>query len=322
MLRLLLILLPVLLIVVVILRLTATPRRRRNDEADGPDDGRMVSEILEIVHRPEESGVLVDLRQQRSPVLQDVLLELMDRMGAEAETARRELERMGFPVRPASDGPLEASRPNLSVYRSQEDLEDVLERAFLVGVQIARTDDDYARVGDDYLHPEALLRQAEDAETTLFGDGRRHRYTFYGKAGLALQDMLQGRPEDERQRVIVHLLDAFDRALESLQSEMSRCMAGVPQTESLQWGDSRDRRFYYFKMGVINTLRHAGIVESLGHLYRLQGVNYDVEDAYRLAAQECPPLVLADSVGIDRLIGMGPAEVRGLVRGALPKGRN
>jgi len=318
MLRLLLILLPVLLIVVIILRLTATPRRRRDDGGDAPDDELLVSEILGVVHKPGESGVLVDLRQARSPVLRDVLLELMDRMGAEAETARRELERMGFSVQPASDGPLKADRPHLSVYRSQEDLKDVLERAFLIGVQIARTDDDYARVGDDYLHPETLLRQADAAETALFGDGRRHRYTFYGKAGLALQDMLQGQPEGERRRVIVPLLEAFDRALESLQGEMSRSMAGVPQTESLQWGDSRDRRFYYFKMGVINTLRHAGIVEGLGRLYRLQGVNYDVEDAYRLAAQECPPLALADSVGIDRLIGMGPTEVRGLVRGVLP----
>ena len=94
-------------------------------------------------------------------------------------------------------------------------------------------------------------------------------------------------------------------------------MAKVPDPEALQWGDSRTRRVYYFKMGVTHMLRRSGLLESFGHLYRYQGVNYNVEEAYRLAARECPPLALAESLGIDRLIEMGPSEVEGLVRGML-----
>ena len=246
---------------------------------------------------------------------------MMGRLGVEPDLASEELKRMGFAVEdPADCTPEHAHRPHLSVLRRGERPEDILERALLVGIQIARADDDYAGVGDDTLGMEALARRIEAEETRLFGEGRRERLLLYGKAVLALQDMAQGEMEGERLDAVRALLRMFDEQVALLQAEMDRAMAKIPEPETLLWGDSRDRRLYYFRMGVTHSLRRSGHLESLGHLYRLQGVGYDVEEAYHLAAQECPLLGLADRVGIDRLLGMGPAQVQGLVQRALPGG--
>ncbi len=96
----------------------------------------------------------------------------------------------------------------------------------------------------------------------------------------------------------------------------------MPEDDRLLWGSSEERRLYYFKMGVTNSLRRSGVLESLGHLYGFQGVNYDVEEAYGLAARECPQLNSAAALGLGRLLSLEPAEVEGLVRGALPRRRD
>lgn len=300
-----------LLIIGIIFGLTDGIGRRRKAAA-AFDADRMAAEVAGVTEK-----ALGLYAQSRRPVVGAVLLGLMDRIGVDRAVGVTHLERVGFP----SDG-LAGSAPQgrsrLLVVRAGEGLEDALERAMLVGIQVARIDDDYACVGDDYADLEALARRAEAAEIELFGDERRERYALYGKAALVLQDMLQDAPEGERRDAIRNLLEAFDGQIESLQAELEQAMAKVPEPETLVWGDSRDRRLYYFKMGVTNSLRRSGHLQSLGHLYRCQGVNYDVEEAYDLAAQECPPLVLAGQTGIDRLLRMGPAEVQGLVQRALP----
>ncbi len=310
----LLVVLLLLLIVLIIFRLTGGVGRRK--EASAFDTERVAAEVAEVTEKAfgQEKRALSAL--DRRPVVGPVLLELMNRLGVDRALAVENLERMGFPADGLTD---QGKGPHLSVVHSAEALEDALERALLVGIHVARIDDDYAGVGDDYLDIETLARRAEAAEVELFGEARRERYTFYGKAALVLQDMLQDEPEGERREALRDLLKAFDEQVEALQAEMDRAMAKMPEPETLSWGDSRDRRLYYFKMGVTNSLRRSGHLESLGHLYRRQGVNYDVEEAYHLAAQECPPLVLADEIEIDRLLCMGPSEVQGLVRGALPR---
>ena len=102
-------------------------------------------------------------------------------------------------------------------------------------------------------------------------------YSFYGKAAIVLQDMMDEEPRGSRREVLVALLEVFDDRIERLQGEMSEAMERVPEPESLLWGDGRDRRLYYFKLGVTNSLRRSRQLESLAHLYRLKGVNYDVE---------------------------------------------
>ena len=99
---------------------------------------------------------------------------------------------------------------------------------------------------------------------------------------------------------------------------MAADMARIPNSDRLMWGDSRDRRHYYFKMGVTNSLRHSGCLQSLGQLYWMRGVNYDVNEAYDLAARECRVLASADLMDLDRLLTLGPGQVRSLVDRALP----
>lgn len=247
----------------------------------------------------------------------DELVEMLTRMGLDGNLAREALREMGFEVEMA-DAPV--APPGFGLVRRPIDVAQSLVDAMLVGIQAARLDDDYARMGDDFLDEAALSRRVEHAEAIVFGDDRRRRLALLGKAVLVLQDMVQDESDEERRVHIAELLSVFDVHLAALQKEMAEAMAQVPDGDGLLWGDSRDRRFYYFKMGVTNTLRQTGSVKSLGHLYKVQGVNYNVEEAFQLAAQECPPLALADRAGIDHVIRLEPADVQSWVQRALSDG--
>ena len=311
--------LALLLVVVVVLTFAGgrLGRRARHRDFDGR---RMAAEVAEAA-----KDALVPTRDAASPwartgLTAGLFLEMSDRLGLERSLAAAELARLGLSAEEVPSRDREEDKaPPPAAYRREGDLHDAIEGALLVGIQLARMDDDYARVGDDFLDVEELVRRAEAAETELFSEERRERYVLYGKAAMVLQDMLQEETDADRCEAIRELLKGFDERLSQLQAEMTRSMAAVPEPEALQWGESRDRRLYYFRMGVTNSLRRGGRLESLGHLYRLHGVNYDVEEAYGLAAEECPPLVLADRVELGQLLRMGPVEVRGLVERALPR---
>jgi hypothetical protein len=227
------------------------------------------------------------------------------------------MTRLGLAVPEGAASEAAEDRPFGLLVNSRRDLlNEALERALLVGIQIAREGDDYAKVGDD---PETLAQRAEAAEEMLFGSGRREAYALLSKVTLVLQDMQQDAAGAERATLIRDLLAVFGDRLETLQEELAAAMAKLPDSGALKWGDSRDRRQYYFKMGVTNALRRSGSLESLGRLYWLRGVNYDVAEAYDMAAQECPVLSAAHLMDIDRLLALGPAEVRAMVDRALPE---
>ena len=240
-------------------------------------------------------------------------------MGISEGEAAQVLRDRGFPI---PEGPVgRAEVPSgLSVVSLREDEQrEALERAFVVGISLARWDDDYAGVSDEAIDLERLAREAEHTEVRLFGEGRRESLAFYARASLVLQDMAQAERDEERRRTIGAALGSFDDALRDAQQAMADAMARVPDDDVLLWGDSEERRLYYFRMGVTNSLRRSGVLDSLGHLYRFQGVDYDVEEAYGLAARECPQLNSAAALGLKRLLAMGPIEVEGLVRGVLPR---
>ncbi len=136
---------------------------------------------------------------------------------------------------------------------------------------------------------------------------------------IVLQDHVQSEADAELRSVIAQVLTHFDEALTSLQEEMSRTMAALSSEdkdlvrgdgEGLAWGDSEDRRRYYFKMGVTNSLRRSGHLSSLGHLYRFRGVNYDVEEAFQLAGAEEPLLLRAANLEFLSLISLRLTDVR------------
>ena len=313
----LLVLLALLVIVAIILTLTGGVGRRKRDlEATG--DEKAIGTVADVAQRAlSRSGEGIMSSRGRAQ-FGGVLLEVMERLGVDRDAALRDLARTD--LSPEADSADEDRRGHLAVHRGRRAWEPDVERALLVGIQVARFDDDFAGVGDEHADLEMLARRAEAAEIELFGGERRERYALFGKAALALQDMLQGERDAERLDAIRSLLEVLDGEIRTLQDELARSMAAIPAPETLLWGDARDRRLYYFKMGVTNSLRRSGRLESLGHLYRLNGVNYDVEEAYELAATECAPLVLADRLGIDRLLGMGPSDVQGLVSRSLPGG--
>lgn len=301
----------VLLMLAVIFALTRERGTRGREISEGDD--ALAEDMADLVIEGRQEF----LPAADHPVLGGVLRELLGRMGIEAEQA---LVDRGFAHGAGAMRADDEKTRNLSLFDPAEDMMQVVERALLVGIQLARADDDYAGVGDDHLDLEALVRRAEAIEMDLFGDGKRDRYVFFGKAALALQDMLQEEREAARRDVVRGLLEMVDARIDTFQEELDRSMAHVPEPDTLRWGDRRDRQLYYFKMGVTNSLRRSGLLESLGHLYRYRGVNYDVQEAYDLAAQECPQLFAADVIGIDGLLRLASGEVRALARQALEEG--
>ncbi|MDE2887166.1 MAG: hypothetical protein OXR72_03065 [Gemmatimonadota bacterium] len=301
----------VLLMLAVIFALTRERGTRGREIPEGDD--ALAADMADLVIEGRKEFLPV----VSQPVLGGVLRELMDRLGIEAEQV---LVNRGFARTAGATRADDERGRNLRLFDPGEDMMQVVERALLVGIQLARADDDYAGVGDDHLDLEALVRKAEAIEMDLFGDGKRDRYLFYGKAALVLQDMLQEEREAARREVLRGLLEMVDARIDACQEELDRSMAYVPEPDSLRWGDRRDRQLYYFKMGVTNSLRRSGQLESLGHLYRYRGVNYDVLEAYDLAAQECPQLFAADVIGIDGLLRLASGEVRALARQSLPEG--
>jgi len=306
-------------IIAVIRSLTAdsAPAGRRED---GGQAGEMADAVNDLMGRSLATQAMGLHRRVDGPDLSDVLADLFDRLGLTQTQVDSQLDRLGLQrpdrvdVRKAEDQPFE-----LRVSRRQDAVNDAVERGLLVGIHIAREEDDYARVGDDYADSEVLAQRVDAAEEVLFGSGRREALALLGKVSLALQDMLAKSAQGERADIVRHLLGLFDDQLKALQDEMATAMARVPDPNALRWGDSRDRRQYYFKMGVTNSLRRSGCLESLGRLYWLRGVNYDVTEAFNMAAEECPALAAAHLMDIDRLLALGPAEVRALVERALPE---
>ena len=313
----LLVLLALLLILAIILRLTGGIGQGKKDP-EATADEKIIGTVADVAQRAlSRSCERIPSSQSRAR-FGGVLLDVMERLGVDRDAALRDLARTDLSPQTEDTGGVE--RGHLVVHRGRETWEQDVERALLVGIQVARVDDDYAGIGDEVVDLETLARVAEAAEIELFGGERRERYDLFGKAALVLQDMLQGERDADRLDAIRSLLAVLDGEIRELQDELARSMAAIPAPETLLWGDFRDRRLYYFKMGVTNSLRRSGRLESLGHLYRLNGVNYDVEEAYELAATECAPLALADRLGIDRLLGMGPSDVQGLVNRSLPSG--
>ncbi len=252
------------------------------------------------------------------PGVSSILYELFDCLGLSQDEARQQLARLGLAPPEARPEDRQESF-GLRVNTVRSDLAEALERALLVGIHVARADDDYAGVGDDRADPEEMSRRADEAEETLFGDGRRESYALLGKVCLALQDMLREPSDATHSEAVRDLLQRFDARLKALQAEMAADMSSLPDDDHLKWGDGRDRLHYYFKMGVTNSLRRSGCLESLGQLYWIRGVNYDVAEAYDLASRECRALASADLIDVDRLLVLGPADVRALVDEALPE---
>ena len=238
-----------------------------------------------------------------------VLYETLVGVGMDSDEALAAVRGFGYSASPTTQ---EDSGPKLTVFSmKEENARASLERAILVGIQLARMDDDYAGVSDDSVAFASLRERADEVETRLFDDQRRGLLDFYSRAVLVLQDRIQSEPDEEKRRAIGGVLGRFDEELTGLQDEMARAMADLPDDPArLAWGDSEDRRTYYFKMGVTNSLRRSGHLSSLSSLYRFRGVNYDVEEAFQLSAEDEPLLLQTVNLDFSTLVSLGPPDVR------------
>ena len=244
-----------------------------------------------------------------------VLVDTLTGLGMGRSEALDAVKAMGYTVSDvkAPEEPKAQKRGLTVLSMGDEHARAALERALLVGIQLARMDDDYAGVSDEADSFEALREKADEVEASLFGDRRRAMLDFYSRAVIVLQDRVQSEPDASKRETAGQVLSRFDDELRKLQNEMAEAMADLPTDgESVQWGDSEDRRRYYFKMGVTNSLRRSGHLKSLGSLYRFRGVNYDVEEAYQIAGEEEPLLIRAANLEFSKLIALAPADVRRL----------
>ena len=249
-----------------------------------------------------------------------VLFETLVGVGMEEDVAAGAIRGLGYDFADDRTDDDSGADGQLTVFSmKRENTRAALERAILVGVQLARMNDDYAGVSDDAQAFASLRQRAEDVETTLFDDRRRALLDFYSRTVLVLQDRIQTESDETRRDAMRVVLERFDAELVSLQAEMSRAMADLPaDSEAVIWGDSEDRRRYYFKMGVTNSLRRSGHLRSLASLYRFRGVNYDVEEAYQLAGEEEPLLLKAANLEFSTLVSLGPPDVRRLTSERVP----
>lgn len=278
-----------------------------------PEDPEVEREVVTeaLTRVAGESGVTSEKAASVGRVLYDLLVGV----GMGSDEAAAAVKAFGYaPPEPRQD--VEAAA-GLTVFSLKEEAaRAAVERALLVGVQLARMDDDYAGVSDETVAFEALRQRADEAEALLFDDRRRARLSFYARAVMVLQDRMQAEADPEHRAAIAEVLAKFDCILTGLQEEMAAAMADLPtDDETLAWGDSEDRRRYYFKMGVTNSLRRSGVLSSLGHLYRFRGVNYDVEEAFQLAGEEAPILLQAARLDFDTLVSLRPSDVRRLTDG-------
>jgi len=266
-----------------------------------------VDVVDEAMQRLGASGSLSRSDQDASG---DVIYDLLVEVGMNPVDAETTVRGLGFSVAAAAS----ERSPNPSglsvVSLKDETSRAALERALLVGVQLARMDDDHAGVSDDAVAFASLRQRADDVEMKLFDDRKRRRLDFYSRAVLVLQDRVRAERDPVLKASAAEILGRFDEELVALQDEMNLRMAELPGEESLFWGDSEDRRRYYFKMGVTNSLRRSGHLNSLGHLYRFRGVNYDVEEAFQLAGEDEPLLLRAALLDLTTLVSLRPADVR------------
>jgi hypothetical protein len=287
-----------------------TGSRSRGESSDG---ARIDPEIAdEAIRRLQQHGL--DRPAVPLDAAGGVIYDLLTEIGMDGPDAELTVRGLGYDI--ASDLSTESSpQGGLSVVSMKDEVSRAaLERALLVGVQLARMDDDYAGVSDDAIAFASLRQRADDVETRLFDDRRRRRLEFYSRAVLVLQDRVQAEGNPAVRDLVAEILSRFDEELVTLQDEMNRSMAALPDQETLYWGDSEDRRRYYFKMGVTNSLRRSGHLDSLGHLYRFRGVNYDVEEAFQLAGEDEPLLLRTAQLDFSTLVSLRAADVRRITK--------
>lgn len=193
-------------------------------------------------------------------------------------------------------------------------IEEEIINATLFGLEIGLQSDDYARAGIEFENPEFAAKQLEKIEFELFDTEIYNQHQFYAHAILVMQDMLgQQRPQNEKE-VLQENLKKYREKLAELESRLKFQFKGM-QFEEI--GTRHDRELFYFKMGITNYLRGKDIVPELDQLYRVYGVNYQVENAFQMVIQSLPVFKKLIGAGIQQLAQKSLLEIENLIHQAL-----
>ncbi|MBN1351765.1 hypothetical protein JXJ21_20300 [candidate division KSB1 bacterium] len=163
--------------------------------------------------------------------------------------------------------------------------EKLLTNAILFGLEIASHSDDYGKVGIEYEDQTTLAELLKRVEMQLADSEVYAKYQFYSHAIISLQDMLESKKSETEKQTIHNALDIYTQTVKALEKELRKEFRGLDQFDL---GTRLDRETFYFKMGITNYLRGKNIIPELDRLYRVYGVNYQVEEAFRETTREFP----------------------------------
>jgi hypothetical protein len=157
--------------------------------------------------------------------------------------------------------------------------------AVLFGLDIALTSDDYGRAGVEFENAEQVAERLSKIEFELFDNEIYQQFMYFSQAVLTMKDMLaQRRPPAEKEK-LEQALQNYQHQMRHIQSQLKMPFTGMSSSEI---GTRDDRELFYLKLGITNYLRGRGLIPELDRLYRVYGVNYDVNAAFATLEKEYP----------------------------------
>jgi len=178
------------------------------------------------------------------------------------------------------------------------DAEELVLKSILFGLELASQSDDYGKVGIEFEADARVEKLMQETEIRLADSKAYSQHKFYAQSIIVIQDMLESAKTEDDRQVLRKALENYTAKIKSLESELHREFKGIDR-QSL--GTKRDREEFYFKMGVTNYLRSKNVAPALDQLYRIYGVNYQVEDAFRAVMRELPLFEKLMLTGIDQI---------------------
>jgi hypothetical protein len=180
----------------------------------------------------------------------------------------------------------------------RQPVEEEIMNATLFGLEIGLQSDDYAHAGIEFEAADFVEKQLAKIEFELFDTDIYSQHQFYAHAILVMHDMLGQQRSDSEKQVLQESLQKYGEKLAELAQQLKFQFKGMQIAEI---GTRRDRESFYFKMAITNYLRSKNIVPELDQLYRIYGVNYQVEKAFQIVTQALPVFQKLLDAGIQQL---------------------
>ena len=198
------------------------------------------------------------------------------------------------------------------------EFEGEITKAVLFGLEIASHSDDYGKVGIEYEDEAKVNELLKRIDMQLTNSEVYSQYQFYSHSIITLQDMLDQELTIENKKTLRNALQNYTEKLKELETKLRREFKGLNREEL---GGHRDREEYYYKMGVSNFLRGKDIVPALDQLYRVYGVNYQVEDGFRAITRELPVFQNLLTRGLEAIGEWSLLELQQYIRSNIPDQR-